>query len=91
MTELSAGADAFSSVSALERRGRDLGRTEYVNGIASLLCLFRSFVYSEIIFLHRLKMLQEKTNKTIAVGSNVFSKMFIFGGFMTGYELITLA
>lgn len=81
MAEVSAGADAFSS--ALERRGRDLGRTEYVNGIASLLCLFTSFVYSEIIFLHpsflhHPKMLQEKRNKTIAVGSNTFSKMFIF-------------
>lgn len=52
MTELSAGVDAFSSVSALERRGRDLGTTEYINGITSFLCLFAPYVYSEIIFPH---------------------------------------
>lgn len=52
MTELFAGADGFSSVSALERRGRDLGRTEYINGIASFLCLFTPYVYSEIVFPH---------------------------------------
>uniref|UniRef100_A0A663ELZ9 Uncharacterized protein n=1 Tax=Aquila chrysaetos chrysaetos TaxID=223781 RepID=A0A663ELZ9_AQUCH len=36
------------------------------------------------------KNVTELKNKIISVGSNAFSKMFIFGAFMTGCELIML-